>query len=267
MSGIKGWPSQKKITYAQDTFNEYNTVQPIGSDKNAADVVAKSAFRFSAIDAVEAGSTENIVIATAHGAIPGDFIRFETGTFTNWEIAIVKVTANEMYLGTKLSAAPGVGDTFYIMKYITPRVDATGAIVATPGPSQFVYDGVDTQVEEDTVDPTNNRAMPVTQLGEGYLGSTRLDYSVTNVTTGAWVQLIADTGAKATKGITLFDGGGYAMELGIGAAASEARTLLIPPGGFNGVIHLGIPANSRLSIRAIGAATVDAGEIDINLLG
>lgn len=267
MSGIKGWPSQKKITYEKETFNEYVTVQPVGSDKNAADVVAKSAYRNGALDAVEAGSTQQIIVATAHIAIPGDFIRFETGAFATWELPVVKVTANEIYLGTKLSAAPGVGDTFYVMKYITPRVDASGAIVATPGPSQFVYDGVDTEVEEDTTTPSNNRAMPVSQMGEGYLGSVRLDYSVTNVTTGAWVQLIADTGAKATKGITLFDGGGYAMELGIGAAASEARILLIPPGGFNGVIPLGIPANSRLSVRAIGAATVDAGEIDINLLG
>lgn len=74
-------------------------------------------------------------------------------------------------------------------------------------------------------------------------------------------------GAAAVFGITLFDGGGYAMELGIGAAAAETRALLIPPGGFNGVIPLRIAAGTRLSIRAVGTATVSAGEIDINLMG
>jgi len=135
------------------------------------------------------------------------------------------------------------------------------------GPIQYTKNGATTTVAVDTTTPSNTNALPVSDAGKAYLGSARLDYSITNVTTGAWVQLTASVGASAVFGITLFDGGGYAMELGIGAAASETRALLIPPGGFNGVIPLRIAAGTRLSIRAVGTATVSAGEIDINLMG
>jgi len=135
------------------------------------------------------------------------------------------------------------------------------------GPLEYLKNGVTTTVSIDTTTPSNSTPLPVANAGFSYLGSARLDYSSTSVTSGAWVELTASVGASAVFGITLFDGGGYAMELGIGAAASEARVLLIPPGGFNGVIPLQIAAGSRLSIKAVGAATVSAGEIDINLMG
>ena len=135
------------------------------------------------------------------------------------------------------------------------------------GPLEYIKNGATTTVSIDTTTPSNSNPLPTSNVGFAYLGSARLDYSVTNVTTGAWVQLTASVGAAAVFGITLFDGGGYAMELGIGAAAAETRALLIPPGGFNGVIPLRIAAGTRLSIRAVGTATVSAGEIDINLMG
>jgi len=135
------------------------------------------------------------------------------------------------------------------------------------GPLEYLKNGATTTVAVDTTTPSNTNALPVSDAGKAYLDSIRLDYSITNVTTGAWVQLTASVGAAAVFGITLFDGGGYAMELGIGAAAAETRALLIPPGGFNGVIPLRIAAGTRLSIRAVGTATVSAGEIDINLMG
>lgn len=287
MSGIKGWPSQKKITYQNETYNEFVTIQPVGSDKNAADVVPKYAFRSGAVDTVEAGTTEQIIIATAHGALPGDFIRFETGTYTYWELPVVRVTANEMYLGTRLDTAPAPGDTFYIMKYTTNRVDPTGAIIATPGPTQYVLDGVDTQVNEDTVVPANSRSLPVgmfattgerlltpakssgvalgvSNVGHDVLDTAILDYGVTNVDNVAWTEVIANVGA--CSGITLFDSGGYSMEIGFGAAAAETRAFVVPPGGFNGVIGFIIPNNTRISVRAIGAPLVNVGELIINFL-
>jgi hypothetical protein len=90
----------------------------------------------------------------------------------------------------------------------------------------------------------------------------RNDYSSVNVTTGAWVQLIAST-ASAVNQIFVFDSSGQTMELGVGPAASEARVSIIVPGG-NGDIPLAIPASSRVSVRAI-SATASVGEIDINL--
>ena len=287
MSSPKGWPSQKKITYSNETFNEFNTVQPLGSDKNGMDIAPKSAFRATALDQVEAGSTENIIIAAAHGARVGDFVRFESGTLQFWEVAIVKVDTNNIWLGTKLPSVPGTGDDFYIMRYTTPRVDTSGSIVASSGPVQFVKDAVDTQVSEDTVTPANSESLPVglfattgeriltpikpaglalgvDSLGKSPIESARLDYAVTNVDNAAWTEVIASVGE--CSGFTLFDSGGYTMEIGIGAAAAETRYFLVPPGGFNGVIPMYIANNTRISVRAVGAALVNLGELIINFM-
>lgn len=108
-------------------------------------------------------------------------------------------------------------------------------------------------------------AFPVAVGGLSYKDSVRNDYSVTPVTTGAWVELIAAT-AGASKSILLFDSSGSTLELGVGAAASESRVLIIPPGGFGGPIPLLIPAGARLSLRAI-SANATTGELDLTMLG
>lgn len=97
--------------------------------------------------------------------------------------------------------------------------------------------------------------------GRNYADSIRKDYSAGSVTTGAWVQLIASTAATINS-IVLFDSSGQTLELGTGAAASETRKLIIPPGGFAGTIPLAIPAGTRVSVRAI-SATASTGEINI----
>lgn len=100
-----------------------------------------------------------------------------------------------------------------------------------------------------------------TQSGGAYATSARNAYASVNVTTGAWVQLIAST-AAVINCLTVFDSSGQTLELGIGAAASETRTLIIPPGGLNGCIPLRIAASTRISIRAI-SATASVGELDL----
>jgi len=90
----------------------------------------------------------------------------------------------------------------------------------------------------------------------------RNDYSVVNVTTGAFVTLVADTGAIITRKIQIFDSSGETMELSLDAVN---RKLIVTPGG-NGDIDVLFPVNSTVSIRAVSAdATV--GEIDINFIG
>jgi hypothetical protein len=97
--------------------------------------------------------------------------------------------------------------------------------------------------------------------GRAYADSVRNDYSSTNVTTGAWVQLIAST-AAAINGITIFDSCGQTLELGTGAAASESRVMIIPPGGIDGFVPLAIASGTRVSVRAV-SATCSSGELDI----
>jgi len=95
---------------------------------------------------------------------------------------------------------------------------------------------------------SNQSTLPTHEQG-GDIADSAVKNSGT-VTSGAWVQLIASTAAAAKK-LLVFDSSGYSLELGVGAAASEVRKLIIPPGGLNGPIPLAIPAGSRISIRAI----------------
>lgn len=106
--------------------------------------------------------------------------------------------------------------------------------------------------------------VPISQGGRSYADSVVKNSGT--VTSGAWVQLIASTAAIANA-ITLFDSSGFSWELGFGAAASEARKLIVPPGGFNGAIPLLIPAGTRLSARAINTtADYTSAELLLTLL-
>jgi hypothetical protein len=99
--------------------------------------------------------------------------------------------------------------------------------------------------------------------GKSYVTSVNNDYGVTPVTIGAWVQLIASTSADINF-LDIFDSSGEILELGTGAAAAEARRLLINPGG-NGQIPLNIPAATRVSVRAV-SANASVGNLVINFL-
>ena len=95
-------------------------------------------------------------------------------------------------------------------------------------------------------------------------GFVRNVYSVTPVTTAAYVQLFAST-SGAVALMEIFDSSGQTLKIAFGAAASEVDQFLVIPGG-NGPISIAIPALTRVSIRAVSASAT-AGEIDINLYG
>lgn len=101
----------------------------------------------------------------------------------------------------------------------------------------------------------------VVNRGKGVVTTTRNDYSSTNVTTGAWVELIAST-ASIINEFEIFDSSGETLELGTGAAAAETRLILVFPGG-NGRVPVRIASGTRISIRAV-SATASVGELDIN---
>jgi hypothetical protein len=112
------------------------------------------------------------------------------------------------------------------------------------------------------VDPATG-SLPVSPVSPAvtYADSVRNDYSSVNVLTSAWVQLIASTAAEIDL-LTVFDSCGQTLELGTGAAASESRQLIIPPGGVDGQFQLRIPAGTRVSVRAV-SANCTSGEINI----
>lgn len=91
------------------------------------------------------------------------------------------------------------------------------------------------------------------------------DYSVSNVSNSGWVEMIAAT-TEDTKSLTIFESGGYPMEIGIGGIGAETRLFVIPAGGLNGQIEIPIPTGSRVSIRGLQAVTVSEGYIIANFL-
>lgn len=108
---------------------------------------------------------------------------------------------------------------------------------------------------------SNQTAIPVSSGGKTVVTTVRNDYSSVNVTTGAWVQLIASTSSTINE-FEIFDSSGQTLEIGTGGIGSEQRLILVFPGG-NGRVPAQILASSRVSIRAVSAnATV--GEISIN---
>jgi hypothetical protein len=97
--------------------------------------------------------------------------------------------------------------------------------------------------------------------GKSKVNLIRNDYSSTNVTTAAYVQLVASTSAVINR-LSVFDSSGETLVFAVGAAASEVNQFYIFPGG-NGDVDLTIPAGSRLSVKAV-SATASTGELDIN---
>ena len=97
-------------------------------------------------------------------------------------------------------------------------------------------------------------------------------FSSTNVTTGAWVELIASTSANI-KQLSAMMTTGAPVEIGVGAAASEVVVAVLPPGGLPGhALPLVIASGSRVAIRARSgldetAATISAGTAYLNFLG
>ena len=87
-------------------------------------------------------------------------------------------------------------------------------------------------------------------------------YSSTNITTSAYVQLVAST-SNTINTLHIFDSSGQAMILGIGGAGSEVTTLYVPPGGDT--YTLNIPSGSRLAYKAL-TATANSGYLLMSFL-
>ena len=171
MSIIKGYQVADRAVSEVDGqgtetgLNENHvTVQKIGSNRNALDVLQKGVF-IVGNDTVEAGSTDRTLVATSHVARVGDQIRFTVGTNIHQEVTVVKIPdANTIILGAALLAAPSAGvDTFSILRHVTPTFDSAGNITASVAAADvtFQYNSVSTDVEEVTATPANSRPLPV----------------------------------------------------------------------------------------------------------
>lgn len=102
--------------------------------------------------------------------------------------------------------------------------------------------------------------------GASPVNSVQLNYADTPVDDVDYTELIAATTENST-GFELFDGGGYPMQLAIGAAGAEIPLILVPPGGFDDIVPIKIPQGSRISIKCAQAGvTVTAGQLILTTL-
>lgn len=157
---LKGY-SSKQISTQATPQDIHITAEPIREQQLGMTVNSHAHVTLIGSDASEAGGTTRTIVATAHAARAGDVISFTSGTHAGREVKAYKVDTNTIYLGEILPAAPGVGDTFDILRHVYPRVSATGSTLATISGIGFKKDGSDVLVTEDTITPANNIPLPV----------------------------------------------------------------------------------------------------------
>lgn len=173
----------------------------------------------------------------------------------------VRVRATAAWTGTatvKIASSVNVGSVT-VSNPLTIRDATTQSISDTIKAASTAALATDTSL---VVALSPNSPAPAS-TGHTSVQLVRNDYSSTNVTTGAYVQLIAST-SDTTNQLYIFDSSGQTLFLAIGAAASEVNKAYIVPGG-NGELNLTIPSGSRVSVKAVsGNAT--SGELSITLL-
>lgn len=177
MSGISGFPSNQKNDLGTGKTNNFVTIVPSDPFRHSLDTTR---FLFRVNDAtvprtVTAAGMQEIdgiqgywVNDPSTPARRGDIFRAEAGRSSFIEIPIVNISQDGNYFLLAITGdmTPEAADTFFILRSTTQRVDQTGSqlVVANPGPSQFILDGLAEEVELDTVTPANSRPFPVSQL-------------------------------------------------------------------------------------------------------
>lgn len=149
------------IKESGDTL-QHVTAQEIAGNRVGLDTVIHGVYKTHVPPKlIEVGSVKRLIKITAHGARKGDILKINNGSAAGEEVSILKIEdADTIIVATEVNAS--IGDEVFIMRHVTPLYDKDGNINvnATPGPSQFVQDGVDVEVEEDTVTMANNKPMP-----------------------------------------------------------------------------------------------------------
>jgi len=161
---LKGYSSKLKQSQTRPE-DVHVTVEPIRQLQLGVSTMAHMFVTFLNADAVEANSTKNMIVATAHNAKVGDVISFTSGAHNGREVKVIDVETNNIYLGEDLGAAPVAADTFDILRHLYPRLTSNGNIQTTSTTLGFIRDGLAQEVVEDTVTPANNVPLPVKLSG------------------------------------------------------------------------------------------------------
>jgi hypothetical protein len=198
MSGIQVAQGQERFVKSIGDYTEnqstnkveYVTGQNVGGKKRAMDTVVYGTYLVSTGNLIAVGSTTRIIKKVAHGARENDIIQFTSGNNAGIAIQILSCPdADTMIIAATPEFTSAVGDTFDIKRYVSPQYAADGslAVTATTGPLQVNVDGVATEVNVDTITPTNTVRVPV----EIYSAS-----GLINITAGDINVQLTDTGAN-----------------------------------------------------------------------
>ena len=114
------------------------------------------------------------------------------------------------------------------------------------------------------------------ELARTPLGKHSHDYVATNVTTGAWVEIIPSLVAPAAA-IMIFDSSGRILRVSTGSAGQEEAKdpitgksyelpMYVVPGGEGVLLPVELKRGTRISLRAVDA-TANVGYFLINLFG
>lgn len=79
-----------------------------------------------------------------------------------------------------------------------------------------------------------------------------LDTSSTNITSAAWVELVASP-AYACSAVLVHNSGSQPIKVGKGAAAAEVDAGLVLPIGVSAYVPFVVKKGQRLSLRSLGA--------------
>jgi len=143
---VKGFSSSLKGLLALAGYDNsrlpsiFATLQELGSGKVGLDTVSKTLAQVSSGNTVELGTTQRIIVKTAHGARKGDVLRFTNSLNIHVEAPVFLVPdANTIILGHKLDTAPVAAiDQYRLMRYVTPTTDLNGNTTVVEGQTSVV---------------------------------------------------------------------------------------------------------------------------------
>lgn len=234
-----------------------NTLRTAAQIGNATGAAAFAAGNSSA-------QTLRVVVATDQASIPtktqdgaGNSIGSKSiiGTAPSVDVA----TANYLKTMSLGYAFDAVGSQLAPLQISSAGDLFVAALINTPSGGDIDFGAGAATSATIRVVPASNAPSP---SGRTYADSANLDYSSSNVGLVSWVQVIASTAATINN-LLIFSSCGSALELGTGAAASETRKLLIPPGGLDAPTPLVIASGTRISVRAITGTGCTSGNLII----
>jgi hypothetical protein len=163
--------------------------------------------------------------------------------------------------GAVQGPAQTISGTNYMPVVLTASATPGSAVVAR---SIQVAGSDGTNARTLSTDSSGNLNVNTTgSNGRTSVALVRNDYSVTNVTTAAYTQLIAST-TNTINYLYIFDSSGQTLYIATGGAGSEVNQAYIVPGG-NGILNLSIASGTRVSVKAV-SANATAGELNITFL-